>query len=77
MIPPELGYLEDLQYLTMQNNQLTGRIPLELGNLSDLESISLSGNQLSGCVPDFLKQVPYHDLWTFPVCEETAETPSS
>ena len=50
---------------------------MEFVNLYDLESISLHGNQLSGCVPNLLKQVPYHDLGAFPVCEETAETPSS
>ena len=76
-IPRELGNLEDIQRLTMRNNRLTGRIPLEFGYLYDLVELSLRGNQLSGCVAVALYRIPYHDLHMFPVCEETAETPSS
>ncbi|HLP46300.1 MAG TPA: leucine-rich repeat domain-containing protein [Candidatus Kapabacteria bacterium] len=53
-IPPELGNLNNLQYLIMDYNQLSGSIPPELGNLSNLQYLSIYGNQLSGCIPSQL-----------------------
>ncbi|CAN0358934.1 unnamed protein product, partial [Scytosiphon promiscuus] len=41
-IPPELGNLAALQYLYLENNELSGPIPPELGSLSNLRKLDLS-----------------------------------
>ena len=35
-IPPELGRLEDLEWLTLSQNKLSGKIPDSLSSLTDL-----------------------------------------
>lgn len=50
-IPPELGNLGNLRYITLNNNQLSGSIPPELSNLSNLKILKLNDNQLSGSIP--------------------------
>ena len=50
-IPPELGNLENLEELHLDNNTLTGQIPAELGNLSKLEQLHLDNNMLTGEIP--------------------------
>ena len=51
VIPPELGSLSDLWFLSLANNDLSGAIPAELGNLSSLKVLRLEGNELSGTIP--------------------------
>ena len=55
-LPPELGDLSNLTYLTIyNNNQLSGEIPPELGSLSNLTMLELGGgSQLSGEIPSEL-----------------------
>ena len=48
-IPPELGNLENLEYLDLMSLGLTGAIPPELGNLENLESLYLLLTELPGC----------------------------
>ena len=50
-IPPELGQLTKLKYLSLHNNYLSDLIPSELGRLSNLEDMWFSCNQLSGSIP--------------------------
>ena len=56
-IPEELGNLNQLDVLYLDNNQLSGPIPAELGSLTSLQQLYLNKNQLSGCVPDGLRTV--------------------
>ena len=50
-IPMELGKLNQLQVLYLQNNTLTGSIPSSLGNCSSLHFLLLGYNNLSGSIP--------------------------
>ncbi len=55
-IPPELGNLTKLRYLSFHGNDanskgLNGEIPPELGNLSNLTYLNLWGNRLTGEIP--------------------------
>ena len=61
-IPPEVGSLANLEWLRLNNNQLTGTIPAELGRLTNLTVLHLSGNQLTGCVPASLQDVADNDF---------------
>ena len=51
IVPPELGELNGLTYLYLNDNRLTGTIPAELGRLSNLRSLNLAVNRLSGSIP--------------------------
>ncbi|KAG0477156.1 hypothetical protein HPP92_013997 [Vanilla planifolia] len=51
-IPPEIGKLSNLQFLSLASNQLTEEIPAKgLLSLSQPKQIDLSGNQLNGSIP--------------------------
>ena len=50
-IPPELGNLASLEWLSLVRNDLTGPIPPELGSLTSLEGLRLSENDLRGPIP--------------------------
>ncbi len=51
-IPPEIGNLTNLTYLSLSGNQLTGSIPPEIGNMTSLSYLWLGGNQLTGEIPE-------------------------
>ena len=60
-IPSELGNMNSLKFLSLQNNELTGSIPPELGYLN-LGHLWLKKNQLTGDVP--------YEIWSMtPVSE--------
>ena len=50
-IPPEIGSLPKLKYLSLSRNSLAGSIPPEIGSLTKLKGLSLSGNVLAGSIP--------------------------
>ena len=50
-LTPELGYLEELATLRVNQNQLTGPIPPAVGMLTRLQHLELSSNQLTGVIP--------------------------
>ncbi len=50
-IPPEIGNITNLTYLSLYANHLTGNVPIQLYNLSKLESLILSENELTGNIP--------------------------
>ena len=65
VIPPELGDLSQLEWLSLYDNELTGVIPPELGQLSQLQWLDLGGNMLIGSIPPELgrlSQLEWLDL---------------
>ena len=52
LIPSEIGNLDSLEMLWLEENALTGPIPPEIGNLQKLIYLILNHNQLSGSIPD-------------------------
>ena len=65
VVPPELGQLSQLEWLSLYNNELTGVIPPELGQLSQLQWLDLGGNMLIGSIPPALgrlSQLEWLDL---------------
>ncbi|KAG9446113.1 hypothetical protein H6P81_012241 [Aristolochia fimbriata] len=50
-IPPQMGSLQAIQFLSLFNNRFVGPIPTEIGDLTDLIFLDLSGNQLNGPIP--------------------------
>ncbi|CBI29235.3 hypothetical protein VitviT2T_002848 [Vitis vinifera] len=53
-ISPDIGKLELLKLLALQNNNFYGTIPSELGNCTELQALYLQGNYLSGLIPSEL-----------------------
>jgi Leucine-rich repeat (LRR) protein len=50
-IPPEIGDLAGLSFLSLAYNHLTGPIPPQMGNLTQLVDLELFQNHLSGSIP--------------------------
>lgn len=48
---PELGVLQNLQYLELYKNRLTGHIPSAIGKLQSLVSLDLYNNNFTGSIP--------------------------
>ncbi|KAG6544695.1 hypothetical protein Mapa_013885 [Marchantia paleacea] len=56
-IPPQVGDLTGLVYLSMAKNLLNGTIPPSLGNLTQLQGLDLSLNHFSGQIPPELSSL--------------------
>ena len=50
-IPPEIGYLTNLEALWLMDNHLSGEIPSSIGNLVNLRSLGLRENDITGSIP--------------------------
>ncbi|XP_038688836.1 LRR receptor-like serine/threonine-protein kinase RCH1 [Tripterygium wilfordii] len=50
-IPGEIGNMNNLALLHLENNQLTGFIPNSLGRLQNLQGLYLQNNELQGGIP--------------------------
>ena len=53
-IPPQLGNLDELRFLTFKTAGMSGPIPPELGNLTNLVGLYLRFNGISGRIPSAL-----------------------
>lgn len=56
-IPRELGYLTNLSFLALNDNQLQDFLPTELQRLTNLDYLALQSNELIGSIPDWLDQL--------------------
>ena len=50
-LPPQIGKLTHLKYLSLRNNHLNGEIPSEISKLTHLKYLSLWNNLLDGDIP--------------------------
>ncbi|KAM3397451.1 LRR receptor-like serine/threonine-protein kinase FEI 2 [Capsicum galapagoense] len=57
-LSPDIGKLDQLQFLALHENNFYGTIPPTLGNCTKLKSLFLQGNYLSGWIPADLGNLP-------------------
>ena len=50
-IPLELGHLQRIQFLQLQNNKLSGKIPSNLSNCTNIIVLRVGFNDLFGEIP--------------------------
>ncbi len=50
-VPPEVGELRTVEFLSFSDNGVTGSIPPELGDLGNLKTLSIDSNELTGSIP--------------------------
>ncbi|CAL2252234.1 unnamed protein product [Prunus armeniaca] len=55
-IPNEIGFLDQVEHLSIQVNALKGHVPASVFNMSSLAFLTLYGNSLSGGLPDNICQ---------------------
>ncbi|OEL28443.1 Somatic embryogenesis receptor kinase 2 [Dichanthelium oligosanthes] len=82
-LAPELGQLDQLQYLEIYGNNIQGQIPSELGGLTNLISLDLQDNSISGPIPAALGNIKSlkflrvnHNRLTGPIPRELAGLPN-
>ncbi|PWZ26225.1 Leucine-rich repeat protein 1 [Zea mays] len=77
-LAPELGQLDQLQYMEIFGNNISGPIPSEFGSLANLISLDLSSNSISGAIPAALGNAKRldHNLLTGLIPRELARLPN-
>ena len=50
-LPDDIGSIDSLKYLYLDNNKLSGEIPQSIGNLKALRIFHIYKNELSGLIP--------------------------
>ena len=75
-IPPEIGCLTNLTYLSLSYNQLSGEIPSSIGDLTNLYSLRLRDNQLIGEIPSEIGQLTNLTSLSLSYNQLTGEIPS-
>ncbi|CAK9135875.1 unnamed protein product [Ilex paraguariensis] len=58
-LPPSLGNLINLGWLSLEENRFTGIIPTSLGNLQKLGKLDLGRNYFSGTIPDSIGNLSF------------------
>ncbi len=76
IIPPEIGNLQNLKFLSLWTNELTGSIPFEVGNLKQLTSLNLAVNNLTGSIPAELGELSQLTLLQLSRNDFTGRIPS-
>eukprot|EP00268_Persea_americana_P019393 TRINITY_DN19944_c0_g1_i4.p1 TRINITY_DN19944_c0_g1~~TRINITY_DN19944_c0_g1_i4.p1 ORF type:complete len:729 (-),score=117.72 TRINITY_DN19944_c0_g1_i4:319-2505(-) len=80
-LPPEIGNMDQLNFLNLGKNNFSGQIPKEISKLHSLAYLNLCNNHFEGSIPDSLPDsleyfnVSYNNLsgivpnnlWRFPV----------
>ncbi|CDP01075.1 unnamed protein product [Coffea canephora] len=57
-LPEEIGYLENLERIQIDQNQISGQLPKSFSNLKAAKHLHLNNNSLSGQIPPELSRVP-------------------
>lgn len=60
-VPPDLGFLPDVETLYLNNNKLSGDIPKGLALMTSLKYLRLENNELQGEVKPFGPDGVFHD----------------
>ena len=76
-IPPEIGNLTNLTYLSLRDNELQGEIPSEIGQLTNLINLELDWNQLTGSIPSEIENLTNLELLELHHNELSGEIPNS
>ncbi|KAF7124715.1 hypothetical protein RHSIM_Rhsim12G0185000 [Rhododendron simsii] len=58
-LPTSIGKCVYLEYLLLQENNITGSIPPTLSNLTHFSQLNLTSNLLSGTIPEEISQLPH------------------
>ncbi|KAJ9178219.1 hypothetical protein P3X46_010119 [Hevea brasiliensis] len=61
---PDFSSMDALEYIDLQNNNLTGNVPEFLGLLPNLKELNLSGNNFNGSIPRSLLNKNISFSWT-------------
>ena len=76
-IPPEIGYLTNLEALWLMDNHLSGEIPSSIGNLVNLRSLGLRENDITGSIPSEIGNLTLLHVLSLWINQLTGSIPST